>query len=229
VSHQSSALEHFAVSVDLEPESACTFYHLALTQMAVGDAAAALLSARRGVELEPLDTRLWHLLGLVLTANGDWAGANTVLSLGIESAESGATSGTADGSIAPDDATITEEAAIAPAADETATITNAPSASSPLPTASAEERLVTASTGLPPSSQLILPQPDISPPSNEEKFEASVQLRLTQIAIVEVLEGSEGASVRWPELFSFFSNSSPSGPPTPSRRESFRPFPHHVN
>lgn len=60
----------------------------------------------------------------------------------------------------------------------------------------------TTTSTLPPSSTLLLtPQPFKYPPSPYELFESHLQLRMTQGAVVEVVEGAEGAEVLWLEVF----------------------------
>ncbi|KAF5364728.1 hypothetical protein D9757_012498 [Collybiopsis confluens] len=54
---------------------------------------------------------------------------------------------------------------------------------------------------LPRSSELLQPFLDHPQPSDREEFEYALQLRMTQVAVVEYVEGAEGAAEKLPEVF----------------------------
>lgn len=72
-----------------------------------------------------------------------------------------------------------------------------------------------------PASLLHYPIPSVPFQTVSEKFDASIQLLLTQLALSEKYEGAERANERWPDVFSFFSRNCPSSSPSGdlSRRE----------
>lgn len=82
-------------------------------------------------------------------------------------------------------------------------------------------------TTLPPSAALLRPLPDHPFPSSRDAFEYSLQLRMTQMALAEHVEGPEGAEGRWVDVFSWISErrSPPSAPGsmTETQRESSNP------
>jgi hypothetical protein len=56
---------------------------------------------------------------------------------------------------------------------------------------------------VPPSASLLRSILDPVPPSKQELFEWGLQLRMTQMALVEVRQGAEGAEEGWLEVFSW--------------------------
>ena len=54
---------------------------------------------------------------------------------------------------------------------------------------------------LPPAATLLQPIPDYPSPSRQDMFEYAMQLRMTQLAVAEHVEGAEGAGLRWVEVF----------------------------
>ena len=68
-------------SLETHP-TASTHHHLALAYLRPGssqDLQEAIVHARAAVEAESGESRHWHLLGLLLTATGDWRAAKEVL------------------------------------------------------------------------------------------------------------------------------------------------------
>ncbi|KDN48453.1 TPR-like protein [Tilletiaria anomala UBC 951] len=84
---QQEALALLLEAADLDAQSAETFYHLAFVQAELRDVAAATVSARRAVELEPASIEPWHLLTLLLSCNKDYKGALTLAEVALEQAE----------------------------------------------------------------------------------------------------------------------------------------------
>ena len=56
---------------------------------------------------------------------------------------------------------------------------------------------------LPAASTLQRHVPDYPPPSRHERFEHALQLRLTQLALIEHVDGPENAGEKWVEVFSW--------------------------
>ncbi|RDB21856.1 hypothetical protein Hypma_010861 [Hypsizygus marmoreus] len=54
---------------------------------------------------------------------------------------------------------------------------------------------------IPAPESLLQPVPDHLPPSKRDRFEHSLQLRMTQGTLAEVVEGPEGAELKWLEVF----------------------------
>ncbi|KAG9019248.1 hypothetical protein FRB90_004810 [Tulasnella sp. 427] len=228
--HQIAALDRLQESVELDPHAAGTFYHLAIAQAETRDIAEAVLSARAAVEKNPAEIRSWHLLGLLLTAQGDWNGAKAVLDLGLAHAdeddvlegEGGAITPTIDGlplsnglmvrDFALNDAT-TAEGSIEGlgTSSASAAVTPTPERPDPLSETRARKSLLPTTLVLPPSETLLAPSPDTPESTTSDRFEASLQLRITQLALTEVVDGADLANLMWPEIFAFFSERCPSG------------------
>jgi len=226
-------------------------------QAEIRDIPAAIGSARQAVERNPAEIAAWHLLGLLLTAQGDWSGAKAVLELALENGEDveedheddsatidGPTRVSSDGVNVKDYAkvpsvTITSSNASAdpslstPTDDSSGIRTpgrkrsiidsenlNVPRSESPsgidpgtpTPTGTVPQPLIPKTAVLPPSSTLQGTFPDIPRASKATKFELALQLRLTQLALIELVDGADVANEKWPEVFAFFSEQCPSGP-----------------
>ncbi|PCH34790.1 hypothetical protein WOLCODRAFT_139578 [Wolfiporia cocos MD-104 SS10] len=195
-------------------------YHLALAYARPGlllDIQEAISHARLAVEAEPGEIRYWHLLGLLLTASGDWRAAQGVLEVGAGVGEvdladdATVTPGTTqangfDGVQVHDYASRPPSAGADGAANGHA-VNGEADTSSLEPSASSEPVTLLDSTALaiPPSASLLRPIPDRPPPSRHEAFEQALQLRMTQLTLAEYVEGPEGAGDRWVEVFHWFS------------------------
>ncbi|KAG8923913.1 hypothetical protein FRC02_010802 [Tulasnella sp. 418] len=235
--HQTTALEHLRAAAELDPSSASTFYHLAIALAETRDIDEAIVEARRAVELLPTELRAWHLLGLLLTAKGDWNGAKVILDLGLDNGEDiedtggedertleGTSGNPAPGVFAKDfvqtGSQPQEDSGVAKNTD------TAMSSSDPVATPASDPPVDTNQTPLlipttsiiPPASTLHSPVPDIPQQRRAEKFEASLQLRITQLALMELVDGAEAANLKWPDVFAYFSERHPG--PTASEGES---------
>lgn len=168
------------------------------------------------VELEPDNIRYWHLLGLLLAASEDWRGACEVLEAGatlddqawaaeltsslsdipdsntIGRRETSSTAGVTVSSSAPS----THPELPSPASEEASTVTERP----------IERQIVLDAHRhtLPPAAELLQPLPDYPPQSTTERFEHALQLRMTQLALTELMEGPEGTEEKWVEVFQWF-------------------------
>ncbi|KAG1744916.1 uncharacterized protein EDB91DRAFT_1271102 [Suillus paluster] len=173
----------------------------------------AIISARAAVEDEAEEIRHWHLLGLLLSANGEWERAVGVLEVGADLDESKKDLERLD----EDD--VVEKAPMADGIQakdfetnqQRAQITGSsmlPNPHPPLngvddPTYEPKRLLDTHATTLPPSATLLRPLPDHPFPSPHDAFEYALQLRMTQMALAEHIEGPEGAEGRWVNVFSW--------------------------
>lgn len=63
--------------------------------------------------------------------------------------------------------------------------------------------LETNAAHIPVAASLLTPPPDHELPSKQDVFEYALQLRMTQAVLTEVVEGAEGAELKWVEIFSW--------------------------
>ena len=166
------------------------------------------------VELEPDNIRYWHLLGLLLAASEDWHGAREVLEAGATLGDQAWVAELAshpDNDI-PDSGTIgrretsstagvsyassTHPELPSPASEEASTVTERP----------IERQIILDAhrQTLPPVAELLQPLPDYPPSSITERFEYALQLRMTQLALTELMEGPEETEEKWVEVFQWF-------------------------
>lgn len=204
-------------AAEIDPTSSSAFWHLATVQSALRDVDAAVVSARHAVELAPADVRAWHLLGLLLTAQEEWEKALEVLELGMvktqpEADVDGAPMENGNGNGASEPEGVVSH-------DFANSDTEVSSLSKPPPPTTTSS-IIGAKTETLPSPRLLQYQITSVPfMRTSERFEASVQMLLTQLALSERFEGAERANERWPDVFVYFSSYCPSGPPNPSTSE----------
>ena len=169
------------------------------------------------VELEPDNIRYWHLLGLLLAASEDWRGAREVLEAGamLDDQAWVAELNSSPLNDIPDSITIGRRETSSTAG---VTVTSYASSTHPEVSSSASEEASTVTERpierqivldahrhtLPPAAELLQPIPDHPPPSIIERFEHALQLRLTQLALTELMEGPEGTEEKWVEVFQWF-------------------------
>jgi hypothetical protein len=169
------------------------------------------------VELEPDNIRYWHLLGLLLAASEDWRGAREVLEAGAAQDDQAwadeltsslpddipdsntigrrETSSTA-GIMVTSYASSTHPELPSPASEGASTVTERP----------IERQIILDAHQhtLPSAAELLQSLPDHPPPSVTECFEHTLQLRMTQLALTELMEGPEGTEEKWVEVFQWF-------------------------
>ncbi|KAG1743800.1 hypothetical protein EDB19DRAFT_1697006 [Suillus lakei] len=180
----------------------------------------AIISARAAVEDEAEEIRHWHLLGLLLSANGEWEKAVGILEVGADLDESNQDA-ESPARLNPENTTddIVEKAPMADgiqAKDFEFDHQHAQvNGHSKLPAAhlppndadgltSEHKRLLDPqATAIPSSATLLRPLPDHPFPSPRDAFEYALQLRMTQMALAEHIEGPEGAEVRWVNVFAW--------------------------
>lgn len=209
--HLSDARDLLQQAAELDKASASTFWHLATVQSALREVDAAVISARRAVELGSGDVRTWHLLGLLLTSQEDWENALEILELGlVKTQEDMNPSESVNESISKEDGVVSHDFA------EETNGTFDPTSRPTLSRTATVSIIGARSEAIPSSALLHYPIPIVPFQSISERFEASVQMLLTQLALSERYEGAEKANERWPEVFAFFSSHCPSGPPESS-------------
>jgi hypothetical protein len=181
------------------------------------------------VELEPDNICYWHLLGLLLAASEDWRGAREVLEAGATLDDQAwiAELTSSPPNDIPDSDTIGKRETSSTAG---VTVTSYASSTHPeLPSPASEaastvterpiERQIVLDAHhhtLPPVAELFQPLPDHPPPSSTERFEYALQLRMTQLALTELMEGPEGTEEKWVEVFQWFAKRK--GPEYQSRK-----------
>ncbi|KAL4066373.1 hypothetical protein V8B97DRAFT_1041251 [Scleroderma yunnanense] len=214
------ALDQFIKSVRTYPTPAA-YHHLALSLALPGpsqDLDEAITSAAAAVEYAPHEIRHWHLLGLLLSAQGQWEKAKGALEFGAsigegtsESDENGEfsdppnpeqgqpssqngirTNGTGPNKTIMQDptASLGGDAGMteyAPSFDGSSTFSGS--------------LLDPDATAIPQPATLLQPLPDYPAPSPRDAFEYALQLRLTQMALMEHVEGPEGAESKWVNVY----------------------------
>ena len=181
------------------------------------DLARAIENARTAVELEPDNVRYWHLLGLLLAASEDWRGARDVLEVGATLDDQLWTGEHTPplASDALDTVTIGKQTGSSTGIASSSRPQSEPSLLSEEGSTLTERQhehetiLHGQSHTLPSPAELLRPLPDHPPPSTAERFEHALQLRMTQLALTELIEGPEGTEENWIEVFQWFAKRSP--------------------
>ena len=206
------ALAQFVKSVGTYPTPAA-HHHLALSLALPGpsqDLDEAITSAGVAAELAPHEIRHWHLLGLLLSAQGQWEKAKGALEFGAgigeetsEPDDNGGSSNTEQGrsqdclTVRPANTSVQDSAASS--AVDVGTTEYAPSPDC-LSTFTGS-LLDPDATTVPQAATLLQPLPDHPAPSPRDAFEYALQLRLTQMALTEHVEGPEGAERKWVNVY----------------------------
>ncbi|KAI0300126.1 hypothetical protein B0F90DRAFT_1848180 [Multifurca ochricompacta] len=210
-SRLTSALSLLESSIRGQPSSSAHF-HIALAlyrPIPARDLGRAIENARMAVELEPDNIRYLHLLGLLLSAAEDWRGAREVLEVGAtldEQTWMAEQTPLEVGDIPGDSITIGRQTSST--ADNTAASTSSRLQSGSSYEATAAHEQITILDGrsniLPSAAELLQPLPDHPNPSATERFEHALQLRMTQLALAEFIEGPEGTEEKWIDVFQWF-------------------------
>lgn len=165
-----------------------------------------MANAGMAVEGDPTEIRYWHLLGLLLAAMEQWKAAAEILDtgagLGIEIEEDDG--GESERPEEKDDGTLGGNASIT----SVETISNGSGDSkrqegdAPGGRGRKSEGLLEAdATEMPEMPSLLMPTRDHLPSTRSDVFEHALQLRISQGALTEVVEGPEGAEIKWLEVF----------------------------
>lgn len=149
------------------------------------------------------------MLGLLLTAVGDWRAAQGVFEIGtgvgeVEQAEEDvAAPALANGVVAHDYALQSQAPQVNgngnTNGDSPGDASSSPSPSPPITLLDRDAQ------SIPSSSTLLRPIGDRPRASRHESFEHALQLRMSQLTLAEYVEGPEGAGDRWVEVFQWVS------------------------
>ncbi|KAI0631519.1 hypothetical protein C8Q77DRAFT_1061722 [Trametes polyzona] len=210
---QSLSLLHKSLETNPTPS---THHHLALAYLRPGasqDIQTAIVHARAAVEGDHSEPRHWHLLGLLLTATGDWRAAKEVLELGASVSEADLVDdepevpeGTAGNDDVPEGVRVHDYGTAPNGVNGDASVTSADSEADRVSSGTVETAVLDKeATELPPSSLLLQPLGDRPSPNRQEAFEHALQLRMTQLTLTEFVEGPEGTGDKWVEVFQWFS------------------------
>ncbi|KAI0338701.1 hypothetical protein BDW22DRAFT_1362393 [Trametopsis cervina] len=195
--------------------TASSHHHLALALSRPGPSRNiedAIANARLAVELDSNESRHWHLLGLLLAATGEWKAAKGVLEIGIGLAETDLTenddavdanspNGAANGTEGLNIRDFAQSRGASPEAGaDTPTVNGILAPQTIIPRDAAQ---------LPPSFTLLQPIGDRPKPTHQERFEQALQMRMTQLALTEHVEGVENVSEKWLDVFAWFREKRP--------------------
>ena len=164
---------------------------------------------RHAIEADSKEVRYWHLLSLLETKLGEWKKAQGVLDAANDIAES------LELKEQNDDGVTTRDYANANG-NGSVNGASTPGRSSP----NANERTVQNRSSnddalqdsllspiaddLPPAATLLQPIPDHPPPTEREQFEMALQLRMTQLALTELVDDQESVENCWLLLFEWY-------------------------
>ena len=167
----------------------------------------AVAHCRHAIESDSKEIRYWHLLALLETKIGEWKKAQGVLDAANDMA----------GSLEakePVDESVNARNFVNGNGDASRDGTSTPGRSSPNETVPGgnedddtvlqEPLLSSTDNDLPSASTLLQAIPDHPPPNEKEQFESALQLRMTQIALVELVDGQETIENSWLSLFEWY-------------------------
>ncbi|KAF7416321.1 hypothetical protein PC9H_002586 [Pleurotus ostreatus] len=195
------------------------------------DIEQAITHVAQAMEGDPKEVRYWHLMGLLLSGAEKWQAALEILDSGADIGEAahGDDAGDDDEvteTVNADVDTLTPNPLRTPNGFGGASMhsvvdtkrngpqsTRSPSLHPSYFSGSGSDgvdldipslSLLPNSTGtIPPSSSLLGPMPDHPKPSTQEQFEFSLQLRMSQVAMIEYVEGAEAADPKWMDVFAW--------------------------
>ncbi|KAJ7749067.1 hypothetical protein DFH07DRAFT_829576 [Mycena maculata] len=200
-----SAHASFLKAVEAHPTPS-GYYHLALSFARPGpayDLDQAILNAGLAVEGDSKEIRYWHLVGLLLAASEQWKAAEEILEQGAEIGETTREDELTNGSGNPELLMANGNGTNGRTIDglPTANATHPAMKRASVPLESPAPAFLLREPQMPPAADLLLPVGDHPAPSRQELFEYSLQLRMTQVALIEYVEGAEGAAEKWLEVF----------------------------
>ena len=203
-SRMAHALANFAASVKSFPTPS-GYYHLAIALARPGpqqNLEEAVTNAGLAVEGASQDIRYWHLLGLLLTAQGKWKEAKSVLEIGAAIGDDGEDDNDSNEDALEDRVQVRDfDAQLSGSTNGTIPNGHAhpPEVNDSYKTST--YLLQKNSTTIPLSASLLQPLPDHPSPSRQDIFEHALQLRMTQLAVSENIDGAECAGLKWVEVF----------------------------
>ncbi|TRM66755.1 hypothetical protein BD626DRAFT_483705 [Schizophyllum amplum] len=187
-----SAHKAFMKSVELCGTPA-GFFHLAVSLARPSDDQdldAAISYTAFAMEGDPKEIRYWHLMALLLSAKEQWQAARAI----VEEAEQ-------IGEPQPEPIDGLTPIAELPTVEDGSTIDGLPSSSTARPYDKQPIYALGDEAEVPSSDDLLKPALDHPPPSQQDLLEHSLQLRMTQIALTEYMDGPEGAAEQGVEIF----------------------------
>jgi hypothetical protein len=199
------SLESLQTAVDTLP-CASSHHHLALALLRPGPSKhlqAAIEHARSAVEMDANEPRHWHLLALLLAATEDWKAARSVLEIGIGLVETDLMQTEheeVNGSADTDGLDIRDFAQSRDISSNNH-VNIASDIHDPVLPEDAME--------IPPATTLLQPIGDRPRPTRQALFEYALQLRMTQLALTEHVEGVENVSQKWLDVFAWFREKRP--------------------
>lgn len=190
----------------------------------------ATINVGLALEGDPTEIRYWHLLGLLLTASEQWKEAREALEEGADIGEHGLGGKGEHGDQDQDARSESLETSTVTSngtddvhvRDFGAATTNGDGgnghAVGGLPNGDVEHSALKNdrtpeqsrpplvltdkdASAIPPAATLLRPLGDHPAPSRQGVFEHALQLRMTQVALAEYVDGAEGAEERWVHVF----------------------------
>ena len=200
------AIESLTTAVGIFP-TASTHHHLALALTRPGptkDFHQAIDHARSAVELDSGEPRHWHLLCLLLAATEDWKAAKSVLDIGIGLVETELIEEGEPGEqpVVNGDGVNVRDFAHPPSGTANG---------SELSANEDEHVLPKDASDIPPSASLLQPIGDRPRPTHQELFEYALQMRMSQLALTEHVDGVENVSEKWLDVFAWYREKRPAG------------------
>uniref|UniRef100_D8Q7D9 Uncharacterized protein n=1 Tax=Schizophyllum commune (strain H4-8 / FGSC 9210) TaxID=578458 RepID=D8Q7D9_SCHCM len=186
------ARKAFMKSVELHGTPA-GFFHLAVALACPSedqDLDTAISYTAFAMEGDPKEIRYWHLMALLLSAKEQWQAARAI----VDQAEQ-------IGEPEPEPVDGLTPIAEAPTVEDGEAVDGLPASSEPRPSDKKAVYVLGNEGEVPPSDDLLKPALDHPPPSQQDLFEHALQLRMTQIALTEYMEGPEGAAEQGVEVF----------------------------
>ncbi|KAL1688777.1 hypothetical protein GGG16DRAFT_126942 [Schizophyllum commune] len=186
------ARKAFMKSVELHGTPA-GFFHLAVALACPSedqDLDAAISYTAFAMEGDPMEIRYWHLMALLLSAKEQWQAARAI----VDQAEQ-------IGEPEPEPVDGLSPIEEAPTVEDGEVVDGLPASSDSRPTDKKVVFVLGNEGEVPPSDDLLKPALDHPPPSQQDLFEHALQLRMTQIALTEYMEGPEGAAEQGVEVF----------------------------
>ena len=185
-----------------------THHHLALAYLRPGETQnleTAILHARAAVEGDHGEARHWHLLGLLLTASGEWRAAKEVLEMGISVGDADVVDDEVDSVSANGHASANGTSPPDFSGASSPRINGRAELEEPVSPRDPVRLLEPGWTEVPSSASLLQPHVDRPWPSRQEAFEHALQLRMSQLTLSEFVEGPESTGDKWVEVFQWFS------------------------
>ncbi|KAG7085583.1 hypothetical protein E1B28_003136 [Marasmius oreades] len=210
-----SAHSHFLRSIEISPTPSA-HYHLALSFARPGlqqDLTQAIVHAGAAIEGEPGEIRYWHLMGLLSAASELWDAAQGALEVAASIGEppKADNESNIEGTPSTNKRSLPEingQDYASPNGTSNLRIEGLPAGHPELQSAIEKEEdlpprfiLEQGVDAIPTASTLLNPATNHPPPSRHERFEHALQVRMSQIAVTEYVEGVEGASGKLPEVF----------------------------